>query len=88
MKKRTTSAREPRQDSRPGPTGLEGLGGGSPQVSSGTRVFYFLLWSEHFKGSLKKEKEVSRVFLLGLFNWPRWEFGNPSQLAPFCTHAA
>jgi hypothetical protein len=52
------------------------------------RVFDFLLWSEKFKGSLKRENAVSRVFLPGLFNWPRWELGNPSQLSSFCTHAA
>jgi RNase P subunit RPR2 len=28
------------------------------------------------------------VFLFRLFNGPRWELGNPSQLASFCTHAA
>jgi hypothetical protein len=52
------------------------------------RVFDFLLWLENFKVSLKKEKEVSRVFLFGLFNWLRWELENPSQLSSFCTHAA
>jgi hypothetical protein len=52
------------------------------------RLFDFLLWSENFKGSLKKENVVSRVFLFELFNWPIWELGNPSQLAFSCTHAA
>jgi hypothetical protein len=28
------------------------------------------------------------VFLFRLFNWLRWELGNPSQLASFCIHAA
>jgi hypothetical protein len=51
-------------------------------------VFDFLLWSKNFTGSLKKEKEVSRLFLLRLFNWPRWDLGNPSQFAFFYTHAA
>jgi hypothetical protein len=36
---------------------------------------------------LKKENTVSRVFLFELFNWPRWELGNPSHLAFSCTHA-
>jgi hypothetical protein len=27
------------------------------------------------------------VLLFRLFNWPRWELGNPSQLASLCTHA-
>jgi hypothetical protein len=31
---------------------------------------------------------VSRVFLFGLFNCPRWELGNPSNLAFSCTHTA
>jgi hypothetical protein len=64
-----------------------GPSGGSPPVSSGTRLFNFLLWLENFKGSLKKENVVSRVFIFGLFNWPRWELGNPSYLAFSCTHA-
>jgi hypothetical protein len=51
-------------------------------------LFDFLLWSENFKGSLNKENLVSRVFLFGLFNWPRWELGNPSHLAFSCTHTA
>jgi hypothetical protein len=51
------------------------------------RDFDFLLWSENFKGSLEKENEVSRVFLPGLFKWSRWELGNPSQFASFCTQA-
>jgi hypothetical protein len=48
----------------------------------------FLLWSENFKGRLKKENAVSRVFLFELFNWPNWELGNPSPLAFSCIHAA
>jgi hypothetical protein len=36
----------------------------------------------------KTLREVSKVFLLGLFKWPRWELGNPSQFASFCTQAA
>jgi hypothetical protein len=39
-------------------------------------------------GSLKKENVVSRVFLFGLFNWSRWELGNPYHLTFSCTHAA
>jgi hypothetical protein len=50
--------------------------------------FDFLLWSENFKGSLKKENVVSRVFLFRLFNWPNWELGNPSHLVFSCTDAA
>jgi hypothetical protein len=51
-------------------------------------LFDFLLRSENFKGSLKKENEVPRVFLFGLFIWPNWELGNQSHEAIFCTHAA
>jgi hypothetical protein len=64
------------------------LGGGSPWFYPRTFLFDFLLWSENFKGSLKKENVVSRVFLFGLFNWPNWELENPSHLAFSCTHAA
>jgi hypothetical protein len=48
----------------------------------------FLLWSKNFKGSLKKENEVLRVFLFGLFIWPNWELGNQPLQAIFCTLAA
>jgi hypothetical protein len=51
-------------------------------------LFDFLLWSENFKGSLKKENEVPRVFLSGLFIWPNWELVNQPLLAIFCTLAA
>jgi hypothetical protein len=51
-------------------------------------LFDFLLWSENFKGSLKKENEVLRVFLFGLFIWPNWELGNQPLQAIFCTLAA
>jgi hypothetical protein len=51
-------------------------------------LFDFLLRSENFKGSLKKENEVPRVFLFGLFIWLNWELGNQSLQAIFCTHAA
>jgi hypothetical protein len=71
-----------------GPDRPRGAGGGSPWFFPGTCLFDFLLWSENFKGSLKKENAVSRVFLFGLFNWPNWELGNPSHLAFPCTHAA
>jgi hypothetical protein len=50
-------------------------------------LFDFLLWSETFKGSLKKENVVSKAFLFRLFNWPNWERGNPFHLAFSCTHA-
>jgi hypothetical protein len=75
-----------------GPTGpVRPAQGGSTAVRSrffpGTCLFDFLLWSENFKGSWKKENAVSRVFLFGLFNWPNWELGNPSHLAFSCTHA-
>jgi hypothetical protein len=53
----------------------------------GMCLFDFLLWSESFKGSLKKKNAVSGVFIFGLFNWPNWELGNPSHLAFSCTHA-
>jgi hypothetical protein len=51
-------------------------------------LFDFLLWSENFKGSLKKENEVSRAFLSRLFIWPNWELGNQPLQAIFCTLAA
>jgi hypothetical protein len=51
-------------------------------------LFYFVLRSENFKGSLTKENEVPRVFLFGLFIWPDWELGNQSLQAIFSTHAA
>jgi hypothetical protein len=51
-------------------------------------LFDFLLRSENFKGSLKKENEVLRVFLFGLFIWPNWELGNQPLQAIFCTLAA
>jgi hypothetical protein len=50
-------------------------------------LFDFLLWSENFKGSLKKENEVLRVFPFGLFIWPNWELGNQPLQAIFCTLA-
>jgi hypothetical protein len=51
-------------------------------------LFEFLLRSENFKGSLKKENEVPRVFLFGLFIWPNWELVNQSNQVIFCTRAA
>jgi hypothetical protein len=51
-------------------------------------LFDFLLRSENFKGSLKKENGVPRVFLFGLFIWPNWELGNQPFQAIFCTLAA
>jgi hypothetical protein len=58
-----------------------------PQFFPRMYLFDFLLWSKNFKGSLKKENAFSRVFLFGLFNWPRWELGNRSHLAFSCIHA-
>jgi hypothetical protein len=52
------------------------------------RLFKFLLCSVNFMERLKKENAVSRVFLFGPFNWLKWELGNPSHLAFYCTHAA
>jgi hypothetical protein len=43
---------------------------------------------KNFKGSLKKENEVLRGFLFGLFIWPNWELGNQPLQAIFCTLAA
>jgi hypothetical protein len=43
---------------------------------------------KNFKGSLKKENEVLRVFLFGLFIWPNWGLGNQPLQAIFCTLAA
>jgi hypothetical protein len=51
-------------------------------------LFDFLLWPEHFKGSLKKENEVPRASLSGLFIWPNWELGIQPLEAIFCTLAA
>jgi hypothetical protein len=65
-----------------------GPGSGSPLFFPGTCLFDFLVWSENFKGSLKKKIAVSRAFLFKLFNWPNWELGNPSNPAFSCSHAA
>jgi hypothetical protein len=43
---------------RPGPTGPGGPGGGSPRFFPRTCLFDFLLLSENFKGSLKKDNAV------------------------------
>jgi hypothetical protein len=51
-------------------------------------LFDFLLWSENFQGSLKKENEVPRASLSGLFIWPNWELGNQPLQAIFYTLAA
>jgi hypothetical protein len=51
-------------------------------------LFDFLLRSEKFQGTLRKENEVPMVFLFGLFIWPNWELGNQSLQAIFCTPAA
>jgi hypothetical protein len=51
-------------------------------------LFDFLLWSENIKGSLKKENEVPRASLFGLFIWPNWELENQPLRAIFCTLAA
>jgi hypothetical protein len=50
-------------------------------------LFDFLLRSENFKGSLKKENEVLRVFLFGLFILPNWELENQPLQAIFFTLA-
>jgi hypothetical protein len=50
-------------------------------------LFDFLLRSEKFKGSSKKENEVLRVFPFGLFIWPNWELGNQPLQAIICTLA-
>jgi hypothetical protein len=56
---------------RPGPRDRVGRpvgpGGGRPRFLPELLLFDFLLRSENFKGSLKKENEVPRVFLFGLF---------------------
>jgi hypothetical protein len=51
-------------------------------------LFDFLVWSENFKGSVKKENKVPRTFLSGLFIWPNWELENQTFQAIFCTLAA
>jgi hypothetical protein len=55
MENRTAPAYKPKQADRPDPTGLGGQGGSSPAVPSWTRLFDFLLWSENFKGRLKRK---------------------------------
>jgi hypothetical protein len=44
-----------------------GPGSRRPRFLPELLLFDFLLWSENFKGSLKQENEVLRVFLFGLF---------------------
>jgi hypothetical protein len=51
-------------------------------------LFDFLVWSENFKGSVKKENKVPRAFLSGLFIWPKWELEDQTFQAIFCTLAA
>jgi hypothetical protein len=51
-------------------------------------LFDFLVWSENFKGSVKKEKKVPRAFLSGLFIWPNWELEDQTFQAIFCTLVA
>jgi hypothetical protein len=48
-------------------------------------LFDFLVWSENFKGSVKKENNVPRAFLSGLFIWPNWELEVQTFQAIFCT---
>jgi hypothetical protein len=63
-------------------------GGGRPRFLLELLLFDNLLQSDNFKGSLKKENKVPRVFLFGLFIWPNWELGNQPLQAIFCTIAA
>jgi hypothetical protein len=88
--RKTGPARPPRQGGPAGPVrpAQVGPGGGRSQVLPELLLFDFLLRSENFKGSLKKENEVPRVFLFGLFIWPNWGLGNKSHQAIFCTHTA
>jgi hypothetical protein len=51
-------------------------------------LFDFLVWSENFKGSVKKENKVLRAFLSGLFIWPNWELEDQTFQAIFCTLVA
>jgi hypothetical protein len=51
-------------------------------------LFDFLVWSENFKGSIKKENKVPRAFLSGLFIWPNWELEDQTFQAIFCTLVA
>jgi hypothetical protein len=50
--------------------------------------FDFLVWSENFKGSVKKENKVPRAFLSGLFIWPNWELEDQTFQEIFCTLVA
>jgi hypothetical protein len=59
-----------------------------PSVSSGTRVFDFLVGSKNFREVKKRKKIDSMAFLPGLFKGTRLELENPSQFASFCTQAA
>jgi hypothetical protein len=88
--RKTGPARPPRQGGPAGPVrpAQLGLDGGCPQFLPELLLFDFLLRSENFKGSFKKENEVPRVFLFGLFIWPNWELGNQTHQAIFCTHTA
>jgi hypothetical protein len=51
-------------------------------------LFDFLVWSENFKVSVKKENKVPRAFLSGLFIWPNWELEDQTFQAIFCTLVA
>jgi hypothetical protein len=51
-------------------------------------LFDFLVLSENFKGSVKKENKVSRAVLSGLFIWPNWELENQTFQAMCCTLVA
>jgi hypothetical protein len=71
--RKTGLTRPPRQGGPAGPGRLAqiGSGGRRPRFLPELLLFDFLLWSENFKGSLKKENEVLRVFLFGLFLFGR-----------------
>jgi hypothetical protein len=73
-KNRPAPARNSRQAGRPGLISPEGLGGSSPRVSFGTRIFDFLLWSEKFKGSQEKENEFVE------YSFPNYLIGRDGSL--------
>jgi hypothetical protein len=89
MKNRTGPAPETGWAGRPSLTGPVGSRRRTSPIFA--RIAPFRLPSsvrKFFKGSLKKENEVPRVFLFGLFIWPNWELRNQSHQVIFCIHIA
>jgi hypothetical protein len=51
-------------------------------------LFDFLVWSENFKGSVKRKIRFPELFLSGLFIWPNWELEDQTFQTIFCTLVA